>query len=376
MLSKVASAAATQAVRRSASTMTITATAARAGTLVRVAAAAVPTGSHAGAAAAFSSTLANVPVPSAAATSGTGGAGADLGTAGAALFSSASPIKVERVAGALGAELSGVDLSKITDEEFEVVREALREHLVLFFRDQGKLDNKTHVELAKRFGPPERHAIVKGLEDCPDVVRIVREAGEQTKFGETWHTDLSFMDRPTSISLLRAIEVPPYGNDTMWSNCYAAYEGLSEGMREALDGLTAIHGAGRAFSPDDPEREAKFDAADDDDRVAMKYQKNEWLTREVEHPLVRTHPETGRKALYVNSMFTYRITGWTDAESAPLLRFLVEHCARPEYTVRFRWTPNAVAIWDNRPTQHVAMNDFSQLRRVMQRVTVAGERPF
>jgi len=213
---------------------------------------------------------------------------------------------------------------------------------------------ESHLQLGRRFGPVEGHAIVKGIPGFPEIVEIVREPYAATDFGETWHSDLSFEEHPISVSILRALQVPACGNDTLWSSMYAAYDGLSDGLKSMLSQLHAVHGAGRA----------------------ARYTKSDRLENTVEHPVVRTHPVTGRKALYVNSMFTYRFAGWTDEESLPLLNMLYAHMARPEYTVRFRWRPGCVAIWDNRVVQHIALNDYNgPERRVMQRVTVAGERP-
>lgn len=281
------------------------------------------------------------------------------------------PLSVEPATGALGANIRGVQLANISDEDFELLQEALLEHTVLFVHDQAGLTPETHKALGRRFGPLERHAIVKGIEGHPEVVEIVREPYARTDFGESWHSDLSFEERPTSISVLRAVHVPQYGNDTLWASMYAAYDGLSPGMKDTLSTLWAVHGAGRAFSPSDEKRRAKFQGD------GAKYEASDRLEKTVEHPVVRTHPVTGRKALYVNSMFTYRFAGWTDEESRPLLEMLYAHMARPEYTVRFRWAPGCVAIWDNRVVQHIALNDYhGPERRVMQRVTVRGERPF
>mmetsp|Transcript_4848 Transcript_4848/g.17584 ORF Transcript_4848/g.17584 Transcript_4848/m.17584 type:complete len:353 (-) Transcript_4848:1340-2398(-) len=286
----------------------------------------------------------------------------------------AAPFDIEPATGALGAEVRGLQLRTISDDDFDRLQEALCEFQVLFVHKQEGLSPKTQTALGARFGPLARHAIVKGMPEAPDVVQIVKEAYEETKFGESWHTDLSFEERPISISILRAVTVPSYGNDTLWSSMYAAYDGLSDGMKATLSGMKAVHGAGRAFSADG-DREAKYDESND--KTAMKYKKSDRLQKTVEHPVVRTHPITGRKALYVNSMFTYRFAGWTDAESKPLLDFLYSHAARPEYTVRFRWKPDSVAIWDNRVVQHIALNDYyGPERRVMQRVTVEGEVPF
>lgn len=282
-------------------------------------------------------------------------------------------ISVAPVTASLGAEVHGVDLASpdLSEDTVEEIRSAFLMFGVIFFRGQS-LDPPAQVRLARRFGELDRHPIVKGMPEYPDVLEIVREAGAATNFGETWHSDNSYMSNPSLGSILHAIEVPPVGNDTLFSCSYGAYEGLSPALRSALDGMGAIHTAGVAFSPDT----VSGGSFDDDTNAAMKYQKSDELVTDNIHPVVRTHPETGRRGLYVNSMFTTRFEGMTEEESTPLLSMLFGVVSQPHLQCRFRWSQGDVAMWDNRAVQHVAIGDNSSHRRVMRRVTLEGDRPF
>lgn len=282
--------------------------------------------------------------------------------------STVSSLEIRPLTGTIGCEVLDVDVTKATDAEMETIKQALWDYTVIFFRDQT-LSPASQLEFSRKWGTPDRHPIVQGMEEFPEVMRVVREANAETTFGETWHSDNSYLPQPSMGSILYGIEIPEYGNDTLFANMYAAYDGLSDGMKEMLEGMKAVHGAGRAFSVSD-ERKDRYEGND-----AMKYEKSEALHREVEHPVIRTHPVTGKKAIYVNTMFTYRFVGMTDEESAPLLQYLFSLCDRPEIQCRFRWQPGSVAIWDNRCVQHIAINDYSATQRTMQRVTIEGETP-
>jgi taurine dioxygenase len=277
-------------------------------------------------------------------------------------------MQVAPVAGGLGAEIFGVDLALLDDRAFHQIRQAFTSHLVLFFRGQ-QIGPERQVELTRRFGPVLRVPYVGHLKEHPDVIAVLKEAEERqiSTFGNAWHSDFSFLEEPPAGSLLYALEVPAYGGDTLWSNMYAAYESLSEGMRRMLDGMKAIH-TGTPYG-----RQGG---------VGIKASRSIQITRgdseadrETAHPVVRTHPESGRKALFVNAIYTTRFEGMTEAESKPLLDFLFEHAIRPEFTCRFRWSPGALAIWDNRCTLHYAVNDYDGSRRLLHRTTFAGERP-
>lgn len=278
-------------------------------------------------------------------------------------------ITVAPVAGSMGAEIGNVDLSRpLSSETLEEIKRALLEYLVIFFRDQ-ELTPEQHLEFARQFGTLEVHPIVQGKQGHPEIIEIVKEKGEQTQFGDSWHSDNSFLECPSMGSILYAREAPPAGGDTLFANMYMAYDWLSDGMKRLLDGLVAIHTARDAY---DPQRLAHKYRGE----TNMKYTYSDAVEKQVEHPVVRTHPETGRKSLFVNRMFTASLKDMTPAESAPLLDFLAQHAIRPEFTCRFRWRENSVAFWDNRCTMHYAMNDYQNYRRVMHRVTIEGDRPY
>lgn len=276
-------------------------------------------------------------------------------------------IEVKPLSGAIGAEIHGVDLTAPLDNEtFSEIHQAFLDHLVIFFRDQ-RLTPDQHLAFARRFGELNRHAYVKGLDGYPEIMEIRKEKEETENFGGLWHSDVTFLEKPALGSVLYAREVPEHGGDTLFANMYLAYEALSEGMRKVLADLTAMHSANQFYG-----RRSGFYR----EGGSMRVKHTEEAEAEVEHPVVRTHPETGRKALYVNSAFTVRFKGMTEAESAPLLKFLYEHLARPEFTCRFRWQADSIAFWDNRCSQHYALNDYHGRQRIMHRVTINGDRPF
>ena len=270
-------------------------------------------------------------------------------------------LTIRRVSGALGAELSGVDLSQdLPDGVIAEIRAALVEHQVIFFRDQD-LSPARQVAFGRRFGPLNIHPYVRGMEGYPEVMEIIKEPGDKTNFGGGWHSDTSFLERPAIGSILHAIALPEWGGDTLFSSQVAAYEALSPGMKATLEGLRAVHSAGREYS-------AQGHSAQK--RASMSVAEAEGAVGEFIHPVVLAHPESGRKALYVNPAFTMRFEGWTKRESKPLLDFLFEHCRYEGYTCRFAWKPGSVAFWDNRQVWHFALNDYPGQRRHMRRVTV------
>ena len=270
-------------------------------------------------------------------------------------------LTIRRVAGALGAEISGVDLSQdLPDEVIAEIRDALVEHQVIFFRDQ-RLTPERQVAFGRRFGPLNIHPYVKGMESHPEVMEVLKEPADKTNFGGGWHSDMSFLERPAIGSILYAVELPEWGGDTLFSSQVAAYEALSAGMKATLEGLRAVHSAGREYS-------AQGHSAQK--RASMSVVEAEGAVGEYVHPVVLVHPESGRRALYVNPAFTMRFEGWTKRESRPLLDFLFEHCRYEGYTCRFNWRPGSVAFWDNRQVWHFALNDYPGQRRHMRRVTV------
>ncbi len=271
---------------------------------------------------------------------------------------------VRRVAGALGAEVQGVDLAHaLDDDQVAALRNAWHEHLVLFFRDQH-LTPAQFMAFARRIGRPVEYPFVKGIEGYPEIIEVKKLAHETVNFGGIWHSDTTYLAEPPMASMLLARETPPFGGDTLFANMYLAYETLSAGMRRMLDGLRAVSSSAKADVSRTREDRIKSDGRADS--------REEYVA---EHPVVRTHPETGRKALYVNVAHTVRFADMTEAESAPLLAYLFEHQARPEHTCRFVWQPGSIALWDNRCTQHNPVNDYHGHRRVMHRITLAGDRP-
>ncbi|MEM5515897.1 TauD/TfdA family dioxygenase [Henriciella sp. AS95] len=276
-------------------------------------------------------------------------------------------INVRPIAGALGAEIEGIDLSDdLSNEAFDTVHQAFLDHHVIFFRDQHDLSPEKHKAFGRRFGTLNVHPYVKGMDGHPEILEIIKEPDETTNFGGGWHTDMSFLEEPALGSILHAIEVPPFGGDTLWANQHAAYDALSDGLKETLASLTAIHSAKGEYGP---KGQSALGRKSMDTQAAPD-------APEFEHPVVRTHPETGRKGLYVNPAFTMRFKGWTRRESRPLLNYLFEHCRQEPFTCRFRWEAGSVAFWDNRSTWHFALNDYQGHRRHMRRVTVNGDRPF
>jgi alpha-ketoglutarate-dependent taurine dioxygenase len=275
---------------------------------------------------------------------------------------------VGRIAGALGAEVAGVDLREpLDDAAIAEIRRALLDHQVIFFRDQH-LTPEQHLAFGRRFGSLNVHEFVGGMADYPEIIEVRKEPDDRGgNFGGAWHSDVTYLEEPALGSILYAREVPDFGGDTLFANMYMAYDSLSDGMKRMLDGLTAVHSARRPYAS----QSDWFPT-----QRSMEIRRNHSAQAEVEHPVVRTHPETGRKALFVNSTFTIRFGGMTEDESAPLLDYLYRHLVRPEFTCRFRWSANAVAFWDNRCVQHYAVNDYHGRRRVMHRVTVNGDRPY
>lgn len=269
--------------------------------------------------------------------------------------------QIRRMAGALGAEISGVDLSQdLSDAAVAAIRAAFVEHQVIFFRGQS-LTPARQVAFGARFGPLNIHPYVSGMAGHPEVMEIIKEPEDKVNFGGGWHSDMSFLETPAIASILHAVELPDYGGDTLFASQAAAYDALSPGMKTTLEGLKAVHSAGREYS-------AQGHSAQK--RKTMKVVEAEGAVGEFVHPVVKVHPESGRKALYVNPAFTMRFDGWTKRESKPLLDFLFEHSRYEGFTCRFSWTPGAVAMWDNRSVWHFALNDYPGQRRHMRRVTV------
>jgi taurine dioxygenase len=273
-------------------------------------------------------------------------------------------LEIRPLAGAIGAEIFGVDLAgEVAGETIAAIRHAWLDHLVVFLPDQD-LPPARLLAFARRFGQPIEYPFVRGINGFPEITPVVKLEHERVNFGGLWHTDTAYLDTPPMGTMLIAREVPPHGGDTLFANMYLAYETLSPGLRRLLDGLVAVNSSAKADVTKTREDRMR-EAARSDARA-------EYVA---EHPVVRTHPETGRKALYVNGGHTVRFQNMTEAESAPLLGFLFAHQTRPEFTCRFRWATGSLAFWDNRCAQHNPINDYHGFRRVMHRVTLAGDRP-
>jgi taurine dioxygenase len=273
-------------------------------------------------------------------------------------------LRIEKAAGALGAYVSEVSLADVAEssDAFAEIRAALLEHEVLFFRDQD-ITPVEYQAFARQFGQVEAHPAYETVPEAPDV-QILESTPEAPSKIEVWHTDMTFRPAPPCITLLHGQIIPPYGGDTLWASISAAYDGLSEPIKKLVDSLEAVHDFRHGFQeslaePGGPERLAGAIAANPP----------------VTHPLTVTHPETGRRVIYVNALFTTHVVGLSRTESRMLLEFLYRHVVTEEYTVRLKWSPKTVAIWDNRSTQHKPVNDFFPQHRKMHRVTISGERP-
>ncbi|OAP63647.1 hypothetical protein AYL99_02874 [Fonsecaea erecta] len=280
-------------------------------------------------------------------------------------MSSKRGISIQRVAGSIGAEIHDVDLSELSENPGIVkeIREALLQHQVIFFRNQN-LDPKAYLDFTAHFGKPVEYPFVRGIDGYPEIIQVLKQEHETINFGGIWHSDTSYFENPPMGSVLMAKEVPPYGGDTLFANQYAAYESLSAGLKKVLSNLKAVSTSTKADASKTRE-----------DRIRDSGNASAKSALEAVHPVVRTHPETGRKALYVNVAHTSHFEGWTEDESAPLLQYLFQHQVKPEFTCRFRWEVGSIAFWDNRCVQHNPINDYHGFRRRMLRITLEGDRP-
>ncbi len=272
---------------------------------------------------------------------------------------------IKLLSGALGAEISGVDLKDTSLKNFEIINNLLLEHKVIFFRRQN-ITPEEQLTLASRFGPIEQHAYVKGLDEYPEIVRIIKKPDEKNQWGENWHSDVSYNVKPTKAVILKSIKIPPVGGDTMFANMELAWETLDVSIKEKIKNKKAIHSS----------LGAKFFI---EDYKAMESNGN-YDEYSNEHPIVRTHPETRKKILFVNWTYTKKIIDMDKKESDEILNEIFKHQARLDFTCRFQWTENAVAIWDNRSVQHYAIADFFPGRglgheRIMDRIAVQGDKP-
>jgi taurine dioxygenase len=277
-------------------------------------------------------------------------------------------LKVAPAGGSAGAYVTGVDLSKPDDADaIAGIRSALRNHLVVALPDQNlSLDDLERFTDA--LGGRAITPYVKPIDGRPYVIRILKQPDEKLNFANAWHTDLSYLEEPPSFTVLYCLETPPAGGDTVWANQYMAFETLSAGLRDALMGINAVHSAGPAYGTG-----GYLDGVKD--KMSTKIEPSKEAYAEQTHPAVIAHPETGRAALYVNPVYTQRIAGWSKPESDGLLSHLYRHAVNENFTWRLRWARGTLAIWDNRSTQHFALNDYHGWRREMVRTSVKGSKP-
>lgn len=276
-------------------------------------------------------------------------------------------MNVDLVSGALGAEVINFDLNYLNNKNFEEINNLLLEHKVVFFRNQS-LTLEKFIEIASMFGPVEEHAYVKGIEKYPQITRIIKAANEKNQWGEGWHSDVSYDLTPSKVIMLKSLKIPPIGGDTVFSNMELALETLDEDIKKIIQNKRAIHTSnGSKFFVEN------YSKMESNGKIGEQYSN--------EHPIIRTHPETGKKILYVNPTYTKKIVGLPDDESSDLLNYIFKHQERLDLSCRFKWTENAIAILDNRSTQHYAIADFYPGRglgheRVMDRISIVGDKPF
>jgi taurine dioxygenase len=273
-------------------------------------------------------------------------------------------MKIKRIAGALGAEIIGLDLTQsLSSDLTKEIREVFLKNSVIFLRHQP-LTSQQFMNFAAAMGEPIQYPFVKGFDDFPQIIEVKKLEHEKVNFGGVWHSDTTYLEKPPMGSMLLSKEIPPFGGDTLFACQYTAYESLSDTMQRLLEGLLGINSSAKADVSKTREDRIKSDG-------------NQSLPKSFSsaHPVVRTHPETGRKALFVNTAHTTGIEGLADKESASLLSFLFEHQVKPEFTCRWAWQPDALAFWDNRCAQHNPINDYHGFRRVLHRITLQGDKP-
>ena len=275
-------------------------------------------------------------------------------------------LTIHRLSGTLGAEIHGANLlAGLSNADFNEIHQAFLDHKVIVLRGQHGLSPDQQKDFARRFGTLNIHPYVKGMDDHPELMEIIKEPDEKTNFGGGWHSDMSFLEEPALGSVLHAIDVPPYGGYTLFADQQAAYDRLSDGLKATLQGMTAIHTASKEYGADGYSAAVRQSM---DAKAAPD-------APEYEHPVIRTHPETGRKGLFINPAFTLRFAGWSRKESRPLLNYLFDLSREERNTCRVRWQEGDVTMWDNRCVWHYALNDYHGHRRHMRRATINGDKP-
>ena len=273
-------------------------------------------------------------------------------------------LEVKPIAGSVGAEIYGVDLSApLSDEDVQAIRDVWLAHGVVFFRDQPLAPGAFQI-FAERFGDVVEYPFVKGIPGHPMIIPVLKLPHETHNFGGIWHTDTAYLDAPPMATMLIARELPPKGGDTLFASGYAAYEALSDGLKKTLSTLKAANCSSKAEVTKTREDRVADSATDKANQALIG-----------EHPVIRTHPETGRKSLYVNPAHTTHFVGWTEQESQPLLNFLFAHQVKPEFTCRFNWQVGSIALWDNRCVLHNPINDYHGHKRLLHRITLKGDVP-
>jgi taurine dioxygenase len=273
-----------------------------------------------------------------------------------------SDLEVRPVSGGVGVEIANVDLAHdLSNSDFAAIRDAFIEHGLIFFREQNMTPDE-HIAFAERWGEININRFFPRVEGYDQIAAVVKEKDQLGNIGGGWHTDHSYDHIPAMGSILLARETPPIGGDTLFACMYKAYDSLSEGLKKTLEGMKAVHSSRHIFGDQSEYREAMKD----------RLSNPEQATQDAVHPVIITHPESGKKALYVNPAFTLHFEGWTAAESKPLLDYLYQHASLMEHTTRFNWAPGSIAFWDNRCTWHYALNDYHGERREMHRITIEG----
>ncbi|MBE8190802.1 MAG: TauD/TfdA family dioxygenase [Alphaproteobacteria bacterium] len=271
-------------------------------------------------------------------------------------------IDIRPMSGAVGAQVCNVDLgADLSNAQFANIRDAFIKHGLLFFRDQD-ITPEQHIAFAERWGEININRFFQKVDGYEKIAAVVKEPDQAVNIGGDWHTDHSYDDIPAMGSILLARETPAVGGDTLFACMYKAYEGLSDGLKKTLEGVRAVHSSRHVFG----------DISQYKDAVGGRLSNAEAATQDATHPVIITHPESGRKALYINPGFTIHFEGWTPEESFPLMKYLYAHASRPENTTRFQWQPGSIAFWDNRATWHYALNDYHGARREMHRITIEG----